>query len=228
MQSTRRKYLAVVSAVGGGAITGCLGGNNSGSSTSNEITGPLSCDVGAIERVSSLPTPTRGPSDAPVTVAVFEDFACPHCQTFTLEVTPKIVSNYVDRGEVQYQYFDFPIPVSQWSWRAASAARAVYSQIGDETNDATFFDFMTQIYEQQSELENNGYQILHDTASTTEVDDCFVAASAKQEPYRPVIENDRQQGIDRGVDSTPTLFVNGNVVSGTDWLTVESAIEAEL
>jgi hypothetical protein len=60
-----------------------------------------------------------------------------------------------------------------------------------------------------------------------EVDNCFVAASAKQEPYRPVIEDTRQQGIDRGVDSTPTIFVNGIPVSRPDWSSVKSAIEAE-
>jgi len=223
MQSTRRKYIAMIGAVGGGAMTGCLGGNTNAGGTSNDVTGPLECDVGAIDRVSSLPTPTRGSDDAPVTVAVFEDFACPHCQTFSLEVAPKIVSNYVEQGDVQYQYFDFPIPVSEWSWRAASASRAVH----DKADDEAFFDFITSVYEQQSELNTNGYQIIHDIASSIEVDNCFVAASAKQEPYRPVIEDTRQQGVDRGVDSTPTIFVNGIPVSRPDWSSVKSAIEAE-
>ena len=214
----------MVSAVGGGAITGCLGGNTSGGDASNDGTGPLDCTVGPIDRVSSLPTPTRGPDDAPVTVAGFEDFACPHCQTFTLEVAPKIVSNYVEQGDVRYQYFDFPIPVSEWSWRAASASRAIHDRI----DDAAFFDFTTRVYEQQSELDTDGYQTVHDVASAVGADGCFAAASAKQEPYRPVIKESRQQGIDRGVDSTPTIFVNGNPVSRPDWSTVESAIEAEL
>ncbi|MFC6872350.1 DsbA family protein [Halobellus marinus] len=220
MPTTRRSYLAAL----GGAATlaataGCLGGSGG--------SGPLpeGCDVGSLDSVSSMSRPALGPEDAAVTVDVFEDFACPHCQTFTLETYPEIKSTYIDPGEVQYRYFDFPIPVDEeWSYRAASAARAVQ----DRSDAETFFAFAKGVYENQSDLGSNGYEIVHDLADDAGVDGCTVAAAAEQEPYREVVEADRQTGSDRGVPGTPAVYVDGELLRGYEWDTVDAAIASAL
>ena len=106
MPTTRRSYLVAVGAAAAvGTTAGCLGGGGSASAL------PDGCDVGELDVVSSLPRPALGPEDAAVTVDVFEDYACPHCQTFTQDVYPEIRSKYIDPGEIRYRFFDFPIPV---------------------------------------------------------------------------------------------------------------------
>ncbi|RLM59284.1 DsbA family protein [Halobellus sp. Atlit-31R] len=218
MPTTRRSYLA---AIGGattlGATAGCLGGSG-GSQL------PEECDVGSLETVSSLPRPALGPEDAPVTVDVFEDFTCSHCRDFTLSVAPKIKSNYVDAGDVRYRFFDFPIPVSNWSWLAASAARAVQ----DRSDAETFFSFSERVYENQGRLDDDGYQIVFDIASDLGLDGCTVAAAAEQESYRPVAEQDRETGSDRGVTGTPAVYVNGELLDNYGWERVSSAIDGQL
>ena len=221
MPSTRRSYLA---ALGGTAALGSLAGCFSALG-SNDSTLPEGCSVGTLESVSSLPRPALGPEDAPVTVDVFEDFACPHCQTFTTEIYPQIKSNYVDAGDVRYRFFDFPIPVDEtWSWAAASAARAVQ----DESDVETFFSFTKSVYENQDSLANEGYQIVHDLADELGVDGCTVAAAAEQEPYRDVVEADRQTGSDRGVPGTPAVYVDGELLDSYGWDTVSDAIDSRL
>lgn len=220
MRTTRRTYLA---AVGGAAVlgttAGCLGSGGSASAI------PDGCDVGSLDAVSSLPRPALGPEDAPVTVDVFEDYACPHCKTFTQETYPEIKSNYVDSGEVRYRFFDFPIPVDEeWSWKAASAARAVQ----DRTDAETFFAFAKGVYDNQSRLSEEGHQIVHDLANDLGVDGCPVAAAAEQEPYRSVVEADRQEGMDRDVPGTPAVYVDGEVLDGYGLETVDSAIRGRL
>jgi len=217
MPTTRRGYLAALGATTTvGATAGCLGG---GSAL------PEGCDVGTLDSVSSLPRPALGPSDAPVTVDVFEDFACPHCKTFTESVYPEIRSNYVDSGDVRYRFFDYPIPVNeQWSWAAASAARAVQ----DRGDSEAFFAFTEGVYENQGRLDEEGYQIVHDLANDLDVDGCEVAAAADQGTYRDVVESDKQEGSERGVPGTPAVYVDGNLLDGAGWSTVSGAIESQL
>ena len=223
MRSTRRSYLAALGGTAAlGSLAGCfsaLEGNGGGNGL------PEGCDVGTLDSVSSLPRPTLGPEDAPVTVEVFEDFACPHCQTFTTDVYPEIKSNYIDAGDVRYRFFDFPIPVDEtWSWAAASAARAVQ----DSADDETFFAFTKGVYENQDALPDDGYEIVHDLADELGVDGCTVAAAADQEPYREVVEADRQTGADRDIPGTPAVYVNGELLDNYGWDAVSSAIDSEL
>jgi protein-disulfide isomerase len=217
MQPTRRSYLAAVGAAAVGSTAGCLGGSASAL--------PDDCDVGSLESVSSLPRPALGPADAPVTVDVFEDYACPHCRTFTEEVYPEIRSTYVDPGEVRYRFFDFPIPVDdEWSWGAASAARAVQ----DRADAEAFFAFAEGVYANQDRLSESGHQVVHDLANDLGVDGCAVAAAAEQEPYRSVVEADRQAGVAREVPGTPAVFVNGRELGGYGLETVDAAIRDAL
>lgn len=218
MSPTRRSYLtAVGGAAALGSTTGCLGGSASAL--------PDGCDVGDLDSVSSLPRPALGPEDAAVTVDVFEDFACPHCQTFTEDVYPEIRSTYVDSGDVQYRFFDFPIPVDDtWSWAAASAARAVQ----DRADAETFFAFTEGVYANQGRLSEEGYQVVHDLADELGVDGCTVAAAAEQESYRPVVEADREEGVSREVPGTPAVYVDGDLLDGYGLNTVDSAIQSRL
>jgi len=219
MQPTRRSYLATVGAAAAGSTAGCLGGGGSASAL------PEGCDAGTLDAVSSLPRPALGPEDAPVTVDVFEDYACPHCQTFTQEVYPELRSTYIDPGEVRYRFFDFPIPVDEtWSWAAASAARAVQ----DRADAEAFFAFAKGVYDSQGRLSEAGHQVVHDLANDLGVDGCAVAAAADQEPYRSVVEADRQEGVSREIPGTPAVYVDGEALDGYGWETVDSGIRRAL
>jgi protein-disulfide isomerase len=211
MNRTRRAYLGAVAGVGLGASAGCLGGGGGG--------GTSDCEIEDEPAVSSLPTPTLGPSDAEVTVAAFEDFACPHCATYSLEVFPDLRTEYVETGVVRYEFHDFPIPVDErWSWQAASAARGVQ----DETDDATFFEYTHALFENQNDYSP---ATITDLANDVGAPGCAIQADALTETYRPVIEADRQRAIDRGAQGTPAIFVAGRSVSPS-YDAIASAIEA--
>jgi protein-disulfide isomerase len=187
-------------------IAGCLGNED-----------PAASDV---ETVDSLPTPTLGPDDAPVTVAVYEDYACPHCQTYTQNTLPKIRSEYVSEGIVQYEHHDFPIPVDErWSWQVASAARGVQDTVGVEA----FFEFSSGAYEN---LGSYSMDVIESLATEVGADPETIRTAAESEVYRPVLEADREQGVEAGVEGTPTVFVNGSSAHRYDWETVSQAIES--
>ena len=210
MERTRRAYLATAAAGVAGLAAGCLGG---GGGTEN-------CDIGDEPTVAELPAPALGSSDASVTVAAFEDFSCPHCATFSLEVLPDLRSEYVDPGVVRYEHHDFPIPVDErWSWQAASAARGVQNEVGDDA----FFEYAHALYENQDDFSP---QRITDLAENVGAPGCAIQADALNGTYRPVVEADRQSGIDRGVQGTPSVFVAGRQVDPT-YDAIAAAVEAE-
>lgn len=241
--ATRRRLLAATAGVLGSAA-GCLGGSTgdgggddgdapapsgtAGSVTptptdgAGTATGDRTTATATPTRVRSLPPPARGPADAPVTVVAFEDFACPHCRRFVLEVLPRIVDEYVADGRVRYEHRDFPIPVDPtWSWRAPSAARAVQNA----EDAAAFFDFAGRLYEH---LGSYDAALVAGLAADVGADGEATRRAATTERYRPVIEADRRRGLDLGVDGTPAVFVEGERLSGYSFDTVAAAVESHL
>ncbi len=220
MRQTRRAYLATTASALALGTAGCVGGSGGNAASA------LECDVPQREQVDSLPAPAMGPEDATVVVDGWEDFACPHCATFSLEVLPKIESNYVSEGIVRYRHHDFPLPVNEWwSWKGASAAR----QVQNEADDETFFDFSHTLYENQSSFSGGDAETklstLEEIATDAGLDGCSVATAASRERYRPLLEAERTDAADdRGFRGTPTVLVNGQQVSPS-WDAVQSAIE---
>jgi protein-disulfide isomerase len=195
MQTTRRAYLAGLAGVSG--LAGCLGGGSSGSS---------GCEISDEPVVESLPAPVLGNPDADVTVMVFEDFSCPHCATFSLEVLPKLRESYADPGTIRYEHHDLPIPVDEkWSWKAASAARGVQDEVGDDA----FFAFTHALFENQGDY---SMSLLTDLANEVDAPGCAIQADAVNETYRPVLEADRQYAVELGAGGTPAVYVNGEAV----------------
>ncbi|WP_148413416.1 DsbA family protein [Haloferax sp. KTX1] len=224
MRNTRRTYLAATA----GALTlgtaGCLGGGSGGSG--DGAVAAIGCEVPERDTVDSLPSPVIGSEDASVVVDVWEDFACPHCATFAVDVAPQLRSEYVSEGVVRYRHHDFPIPVDDWwSWKGASAARAAQ----DEADDETFFDFAHTLYENQSEFgggdAEGSLSTLQSLANDADLDGCSVAAAAARERYRPLIEAERTDAVDeRGFQGTPTVLVDGEQVAPR-WSDLQSAVE---
>lgn len=185
----RRQFLVTAGSTATiGGIAGCTGTPQS--STDADVT---------------VPTPIRGDRDADVTVAVFKDYACPHCRRYTLEVEPPLLKNYVEPGAIRYEFHDFPIPVSDWSYRVANLARAVQ----DEQGDDAFWAFETGAFERQSEY---SWNTLKSLAANQGVARDRVRSLATAKQYRRIAEADRQNGVNRGVSGTPTVFVNGEIV----------------
>lgn len=188
---TRRRVLAAGAAAVGG-VAGCLGGGDTGETVTPE---------------RQVPPPVAGDPDADVTVAVFEDFACPHCKSYNEQVVPDLRAEYVEPGRIAYVHYDFPVPVDRTvSWQAPSAARSVQAR----ADAATFFAYAARLFANQSRL---GPATYADLAREVGVDGPRTREAATEETYRPTVAADRETGRDRGVDGTPTVFVGDTDVA---------------
>jgi protein-disulfide isomerase len=171
------------------------------------------------QQITDLQAPVRGSKSASVTVAIYTDFACPHCQTFFLKRFPK-VRKRISKGTARYVHHDFPVPVSRWSYPVASAARAVQNAKSEQA----FWKFATMAFQHQDEYSQT---LLEELARNVETSPQTVRKAAEKLPYCRLLKQERKHGVERGVKGTPTVFVNDRKLEVPKVDELVAAIEKE-
>ena len=198
---TRRQFVAAAGTGSALALAGCFGE-------------PPGADLDDLDPDTQ---PMLGQADAPVTVTVFVDYACPHCRTFEADVVPSLRQNHVQSGAVRLFHADFPLPVDQqWSYAVPNAARAVYEEAGN----AAFWDFTAQIFTHQ---QSYSYSLLADVADQVAGVGQAARTAAEGEAYSDAIDADHEMGESWSVNSTPSVFVGEQSVD-SDYPSIRDAI----
>ena len=229
---TRRRGLAALGATGAAGLAGCAGGSTStadsqGGGEDGDTDGNGAGDSPTAQ--PQLPPPVGGDPEADVTLAVYEDFACPHCQAYNATGYPELAEALVDPGRVRYEHRDLPIPVlDPESFEAASAARAAQDRHGDEA----FWTYADALFSNQDALGSETPGLYATLAADLGYEGEPVRADAVDQVYADTVASDRQHGVDAGIEGTPGFVVDGEVVtSGFGDATVETvraAVEERL
>lgn len=163
-----------------------------------------------------------GDPDAPVKVEAFEDPQCPACGLFTSRIAPLLISEYVADGTVFFTYKDYPF-LGQESVDGAVAMRVA------EELDGKFWDYHDVIFFNQAGENKGAFSAdrLADMAELVGLDREDFLAGLDDPKYLAAVQAERNEGSDLGVNSTPTLFVNGEPVGNAqDWEALSAAIRA--
>lgn len=169
--------------------------------------------------------PVMGDPNAPVKVAMFEDFKCPICKHFDEQVLPQLKTDYADTGKAAIYYFDFPF-IGPDSTTAAIAGQCAYHQ-----SNAAFWSYMTYLYRSQQD-EN---EIWATSATLAQIAQLYVPdiqlsqfkTCIDNKTYAEAVSSDKALGNRLNVRGTPTIFVNGKEVSST-YAAVSQAIDRAL
>lgn len=184
--------------------------------TTPQITGPVNIEVPA-------GIPVLGDNNSKVTMIEFADFQCPFCGEWQKTVFQEIKSKYIDSGKVRFVFMDFAF-LGEESTRSAEAARCAADQ-------NKFWEYHDYLYEKQNG-ENEGAfadanlkQFAKDLKlNGSEFNSCFDSGKYKQK-----LSEDITKAEQYGVQSTPTVFINGIKYEGVlPFSEYEKAIEAEL
>ena len=90
-----------------------------------------------------------GSPTAPVTMELYTDYECPACRSFSLEVMPDVIKDFVATGKVRLIHRDFRLPQHQFTKLATRYANAA-GEIGK-------FDLVAhQIFMTQPDWSQNG------------------------------------------------------------------------
>ena len=148
--------------------------------------------------------PARGPANAPVMIVEFSDLQCPHCK----EANPTIERLLKEEPNVRFVSQNFPLPSHNWAEKAAQYADCV----GRASNEA-YWKFVDGVFAAQEQITaDNADDKLKGLADTSGVNGADIAACAAKPDTQARVEASVRLGKDLGVNSTPTIFVNGRPV----------------
>ena len=145
-----------------------------------------------------------GSEKAPVKIKIFSSLTCPHCANFHNNIVPKIKENYIETGEVQLIFIDFPL--DEIAFNASKLLHCL-----DEKKQISFLD---KIYKDQAkwvaatnniEINKNLKKIaINFGLNLTESDKCLVNEEISDKILNGRIQANKKYSI----NSTPTIIIN--------------------
>jgi protein-disulfide isomerase len=163
----------------------------------------------------------HGASTAPVTLVEFADFQCPACANFYPVL--KTIDEKYDDGELQVIFRHFPLSQHQFGEFASRVAEAAGAQ-------GKFWEMHDMLYERQKEwsTERDPRETFIGYAKELGLDATLFEEDLKNQELIDHIRQDRGDGITLGVDSTPSLFLNGKPFQFSGEAALREAIDAAL
>ena len=160
-------------------------------------------------------------STAKVVLIEYSDFQCPACQTY-YPLVEKLVMEA--SSTVQFVYRHFPLGQHRIAPLAARASEAAALQ-------GKFWEMHKVIFDNQANWESQAEALAKLTfrsyAEDIGLDLAKYDADLDSDPVKAKVQSDLSDGNKIGVNSTPTFFVNGAVISNpSNYEAFKSIIEA--
>ena len=159
-----------------------------------------------------------------VTLEEFADFQCSHCMQFALGIGKQIKEDFVETGKIRFVFRHFPF-IGPESFRAAEATECAADQ-------NKFWEYHDTVFENWKGV-NEGHfsdDNLKLFAGVLQLDRSAFDACFDSRKYLGKVESDIRRGEQLGVQGTPSLFLNGEMLtpSSNEELVqlIESAIAA--
>jgi len=153
----------------------------------------------------------RGPEDAAVTLVEFSDFDCPHCARLDETISGLLRAQ---RPDVRVIFKHFPLnsecnPAAQGTRHPAACLAAIAAECAGEQD--RFWQYQHSLFAQQGRFQRAE---LVSYARRLELDVGAFERCLDSDAARQRVESDAREGARLGVQSTPTIFINGRRVEG--------------
>ena len=173
--------------------------------------------LGEIITITPHPRPmefgrTMGDPNAPVTIEVYDDFQCPACKTYAEQIEPQVVDTYVSTGQVHYIYRHFPFLDDRAPQNESDQAANASMCASDENRFWDYYDILFANWHGENQGAFNDNRLVAFAESLgldmPAFNRCFDSNTHKDE-----IDEDTSTGKSIGVTGTPSVFVNGRLLS---------------
>ena len=145
--------------------------------------------------------PTRGGASAAVTIVEFSDYQCPFCSRVNPTLA-KVRETYGDKVKIVFK--DFPLPNHLQAPKAAEAAHCAAEQ-------GKYWEMHDALFANQRALEVPG---LKQAALTLGLDAAAFNQCLDSGKHAATVMAGMAHGERLGVNSTPTLYINGRPLIG--------------
>jgi protein-disulfide isomerase len=173
---------------------------------------------------------TLGDPRAAVVIEEYSDFQCPFCKEYSDKIEPKILEEYVVTGKVRVLYHTFGNWVSRKAEGNTESSRtAEAAQFAADHN--RFWQLRDAFFELQGRPNSGVFSDETIIAAAVQVglNGERLRADLAAHAYASRVQREYDEGIARGVTSTPTFFVNRfKVVGAQPYEVFKSAIDDAL
>jgi protein-disulfide isomerase len=159
--------------------------------------------------------PYLGSEDAPITIIEFADYQCPFCNTLG-SLLKEVLGKKKDKIKLVFR--DFPLPFHKNARMAAEAAECADEQ-------EKFWHYNELLFNNQQSL---AIENLKDYAkaiglNTEKFNQCLDSKKQRSE-----VEKDAADAKLAGINSTPSIFINGYYISGMPTLAYLEEVIADI
>jgi len=165
--------------------------------------------------ISTADQPSLGDAAAPVTIVEFTDYQCPSCAA-TQPTLKRLVNEYGNR--VRLVARDFPLSQHADAFKAAEAAEAAREQ-------GKYWEYTEILMRNQSALD---VVKLKDYAGELGLDRGRFDQALESGKFAESVRRDIEEGRRLGIDSTPTVFINGRRMSDKSYEALKVYIDGAL
>jgi protein-disulfide isomerase len=170
---------------------------------------------------------TLGDPNAPVTVDLWEDYQCTNCWTFTHDIEPQIVANYVATGKIKLVFHDFIVIDGNIggteSFDAANAALCAVDQ-------GKFWQYHDWLYANQYQEGSGAYtkdRLKQIAAAMGGLDTAKFNTCVDSGSHDADVKTE-QKSVPSGATGTPSIVVKGTLLGSYDYATIAKAIDGAL
>lgn len=177
-------------------------------------------DIVATDRVGE--GAVWGPETAPVKVVAYSDFGCSHCGDWAENQEQQLRAEYEASGKVRYEYKSQNIGGTP-TRDAANAAECAADQ-------GKFWDYHDALYGRQGTAANPFTKpLLKRYAAELGLDAAQFDVCVDQNLHYDKVRADEVEATSKGVNSTPTFFINGKKIMGAvPYETFKAEVEAAI
>lgn len=173
-------------------------GQSTGGDIASQIAGLPRYDISIDED-----DPVFGAADAPITIVEFADFQCPFCIRHAQETYPRLLEDYGD--QIRFVFKDFPLSsIHPDAYSAALSAQCALEQ-------GKFWEYHDLLFTGSLGLGQEAYDSY---ATQLGLDVPAFDQCINEERYAEQVQSDYDFGVELGVSSTPTFFINGIALVG--------------
>jgi protein-disulfide isomerase len=198
---TRRDFTAALALTGAAAAIGL--------SPLELISEAFAQNATDVAKPVSLPDMALGPKDAAVTVTEYASMTCPHCAAFTEQVFPKIKEAFIDTNKIRFVFREFPLDIK-------AAAGSMLARCIAKEDSGKYFAVIDMLFKQQNDwVLKNTAETLTRIGKQAGLSQQAVEECLKDQALLDKIAADQKYANEvLKVNSTPTFFINGEMLKG--------------
>jgi len=182
------------------------------SSVTNEL---QIIQIDRVYNISVEGSPFLGPENAPITIAVFDDYECPYCAKMEA-VFSQLLAKYPE---------DVKLVIKQYPLRNHPTARQSALAALSANKQGKFWEFHSQLFANHDAL---SIPKLDEIAKSFDLDMKKFKEDLMAQDVVSLIVRDVREGQKIGISGTPTIFLNGKQIKDRTFRAMDKLIEREL